>query len=438
MTRLLFAFLLFGACFSSGDQPTLPGEVRTVFHVAESDDRCGPFMYIADVAFGETFGYAYTLPYFRETDGDMCPTNVQVELPVYRFGFAPTDEESSTEQVGNVGRSSQGFSVNSPPRVAASGPDSAAWLYGDSNDGARTNLVGASPALIPLQTAGGVGGGYTPGGMAADTMTLYFALKRSGSGGGGGGGMIRTWPNDPQYPSGDGSTFPDDSTYDLFAKTWGDATAPDRLFEEPGAPDPAIPLEPKLNCIWAKQCMIDNFDSLFFIEHKDLTGTAGSLLTRWTKDTHVKSQLGIVEAGKGVPVGFAATPTTFVFTVSNREFSPLICELTSVDLAPSGVITTLFNTMSFSCMDAAIDATHAYFAIVEVTESGQRMRGLGIGRVALAPPHEFESIRHGITGQSRGPRRVYVGGGSEVYAVDPFAIGAIKKSAFEGRHDFER
>jgi hypothetical protein len=107
-----------------------------------------------------------------------------------------------------------------------------------------------------------------------------------------------------------------------------------------------------------------------------------------------------------------------------------------VDLA-TGTITILVNTLAFSCMDTEIDATHAYFAIVEVTEDVNRMRGTGLGRVALAPPHEIETIRHGIIGESRGPRRIYVGGGSEVFAVDPFVIAAIKKTSFEGRHDFD-
>ena len=88
----------------------------------------------------------------------------------------------------------------------------------------------------------------------------------------------------------------------------------------------------------------------------------------------------------------------------------------------------------FSCAHLSIDATHVYFAIVSI--GNQRMRGDGIGRISIAD-QTFESLDLGIQGESAGPRRVYLAGDS-MFAVDPFVVAAIKKTALDGKQDFAK
>ena len=101
----------------------------------------------------------------------------------------------------------------------------------------------------------------------------------------------------------------------------------------------------------------------------------------------------------------------------------------------------VFQTTKFSCMDAALDGTSIYFAIVSVPVqndcgscSPQDMHGDGIGRVSLVDGTD-EELALGVSGVSTGPRRVYLDG-PDIFSVDPFVIAKLPKSALDGKHDF--
>ena len=417
MKRLGFLLAALGACFGEGPTPTTPTGATIVMSVAKpvGDDECSGryYLYIAGVALAGDAGYAMTLPYvpqWGDCDGSGGGNTPQIEVPVHSFA----KNGGSTTMIGIAGRSNFG----SQPRIAAA--TSAGWAYMEqtANMGTQVYVRGTTlqNTMIPMNM-----GFYSPVAMTADANAFYIAGLQSGGSNGRNNDV-----NDPSYPCCGPLSPPSDVDGRIFAVTQtGTMTT--------------LPIQPKFNHQTLKNALVNNTTSLFYTEYEPpITSSSATLVRSVLKNGTSPLKVGTIPRASGVPVGLGASDAFVAWSSSIAyEFFPALpqCRIGGYDLVTSTEV-QLFNTTQFSCMDAATDGTHVYFAIVDVEEDhSQNMRGLGLGRVSIATK-TFESIRTGVTGRAAGARRVYLDG-TDVYAVDPFVVAKIAKSAFDGMSDFE-
>jgi len=413
MKRLLL-LLAVPACFGEGPEPTMPTDATVLFHVSVPLDQfCSNSRFIGDVALGTGKGYALTVPYLPSygncgNNGGQAP---QAVIPVSYFGTTTT----TVGAIGNAGQSDP----NSPnhPRLAAAG-DLVGWSYIDRTmqTGGEV-VVGTSSMTTKIPMTAGF---FMPIAMTADPTTFYVGgVMSNGTTG------KNSDVDDPTYPCCGPFSYPGDINGHIYAITGGTVTT--------------LPTAPKFNYNTLKSALVSNSTSLFFTEFAQPIGTTSpTLINSARKDGTMPATLGMIPKTEGTPVGLGASDTFVAWSSSvlyeNLPYPPGFCNVSAYDLT-TGTATKLL-TKDFSCMDAAVDDSHVYFAIVDVPDDNQQnMFGLGIGRVSIADK-TFESIRLGITGPTRGVRRVYVDGAEDIVVVDPFVVANIKKSAFAGKHDF--
>jgi hypothetical protein len=403
MKRILLPLVTLAACWSEGPTPTLPSGATTVFWVPRpTQNECSTSIYIADVALATDVGYTLTLPYSPNNcnnNGGMAP---QIDVPVYSFNKTTGEQK----MLGLAGRSNNG----NQPRVAAYG-SAAAWAYvNTSNSGVAVNGQPALTANIQ-QTMGF----YPPVAMTADATRFYVAglqtMNFSGK---------NMDVDDPTYPC----CGPIGSEGGITSQVYAVA---------PTGASTTLPLAPKLNHRTLKNAMTSNATSLFFVENGATTAYGGTI-TRANKDGTGAMMLANASQS-GVVAGFGASDALVAWSVSvayeDRPYPAPFCSIAGWDLVANKQV-GLLDSGDYACMDAAVDATHVYFTIVDVPDV--RMEGLGIGRVNVKDG-TVETLRTGIAGDGVGARRVYLDG-DDIYAVDPFVIAKIPKSALDGKHDF--
>jgi hypothetical protein len=179
--------------------------------------------------------------------------------------------------------------------------------------------------------------------------------------------------------------------------------------------------------------MVGNASSLIYLDHVG----SNTVVRRVLKSDQTRSDIDVSIMSPSVPVGLAADDNRVAIAVSvdvrTGDASTKLCAIRFHDLV-GGMKQTLLNTTQFSCIYAALDATHVYVAIVSVTDDRQTLRGIGIARVKI-DDGSVESLALGIEGRGTGPRRIYLDGES-MFVVDPYVIAKISKHALDGRHDF--
>lgn len=409
--------LAFGfGCFGVGPVPGEPTEATIVYTIDNEllGTGCGTSRYIGSVAIGAfDEGYLVTLPYVPQINcgGNGGALPPQVPVSVEKFQTA----SKGVEVLGEAGIS-DGIE---PPRVAAAGM-SGLWAYLDPQTGAF--VVAPSVAEFSPVSPGPT----TPAGIVADSASIFIAGWSSQDG--------KAEVNNPNFPC-CGPANEGRATGSLTRLPVGETNST------------TLPVAPIYACESMSECLVANTSSLFYAERVEPDFRAQ--ITRFPKaGTSADEAVMIASIDSGntghiTPVGLAANDAHVIWSASveyelqgpGTTLPPPLCIIGSHDLE-TGETSVLLSTTAFSCMHASLDAEYAYFTIMDIDESFQDLRGVGIGRVSLTN-QDFESLAHGIQGRSGGPRRVYVVEDS-MYLVDAYAIARIKTSALEGQHDFSK
>jgi hypothetical protein len=416
MKRRFFLLLAFACgCFGEGPTPTQPTGVTIVFYVSRPEVQCGQLAsYIGPVALGDSVGFAAVLPYLPPSSCNNGGSNngESVAVPVYRFTTmsvaAPEPLETPTQATfGPV-----------PIVVGAHGTDGA-WAYlGAQMSGAPPIKLGGSVQLdlaAPMTE-----GTATPAGMVMDG-THTFVITRD---------TTASVSSDPSYPCCPGNNISGPTTSNAWRVTSGATDYMTAMTSEPFYRESlATPIT-------------QNTQSIFFTTR--VVEPLGQVkLKKLGKDdpaSTVPVEIDAIAQGL-VPVGLAANDDGLVVAVSTFSRASFLAPRCQIIRYPTtGSMETLLDTDAFTCQDVAIDATHAYFAIVSLPMTSNNggpygMRGRGIGRVSLALPHTVETVDIGIDAQSEGPRRVFLAG-DDLFAVTPFEIAKLPTSALAGKTDF--
>ena len=413
-TLSIFAPAAFAACFGAGPVPSLPSGATVMFMPPASSQPCLG-VYVGDVAFGSSFGYAITLPYSNNNDG--CggggPT-----LPIDVFQFSL--DGATSVSIGGAGTA--GGNDGGAPRIIVV-DDAPLWVYPSNSSSGLTE----GPSGSTLGSANG-GGILVPVGMVTDGTTTYVAALQGNSSG--------TDVESPDYPDtqNQGTIGFGQGQFDLIGPGPGSGSPPTPMFD----------------CGAANHCLAANpTDLYYFGTSQSGQGPNLVVIEQLSKADNSTVQVGSIPAGfAGAPVGIAATPTEVAWAASidyenTSDVNETGCTITKAsDLTsatPSQMV--LLSTTRFSCMGLSIDADEnaAYFAIVSVIVDDNHggnayMSGKGIGRIDLSTG-DFTSVDLGISGESNGPRRVHPQD-EFLYAIDPEAIAQIAKSSLVGHHDF--
>jgi hypothetical protein len=179
---------------------------------------------------------------------------------------------------------------------------------------------------------------------------------------------------------------------------------------------------------------------VYWLDSTHVTTDLGRVMAASKSDwaTDIGHRVGGIQAVPGLPTGFVglAASDSYVAWAAAPEPSPgsTGCWVWSSlkDGAPKEIFDSDLAQTSFSCSGLAIDATYAYFAMVEVYVppagvDSSVLLGKGIARVPLAGgPLETVPLQ---ADRWYGPRRVLVDD-TYVYAIDPSYVLRFPKTAF--------
>jgi hypothetical protein len=406
------AGVIVAGCFGEGPTPADPVGAQILFHAkkdpAQSD--CDS-MYIGAVAFGDgPDGFAVTLPYALQNMSN-CSAPTRRTIVVQSFG--KNGDAGHFPRAGDPeprAGNSDGGTVW--PLLAAAG-DGPTWAFVNETVQPREGRV--EPGEVPIVDTNNR---ISPAGLHADATATYLAVTVDN-------GSVGQTVNHPQYPC--CGNFPVQQR------------PPGRITRIQGTSviDLTIDRTPWLWTETSADTLVGNSTSLVYLDHADTLDDTEVRIIPKAGGPAVNLDVSI-EAPM-VPVGLAADDAHVAIAVSrdyrNTDPSTKLCAIRLHDLVQGPQPKTLLNTSAFSCMGAALDTTHVYFAIVSVGDDRQDMRGIGIGRIQISD-RTFEGLELGIEGRSAGPRRIYLDGES-MYVVDPYVIAKISKHALDGRRDFE-
>jgi len=424
MKRLTLLLVALAGCWDS-PTPELPSGVDVLLSEKPVyNANCGDpaARYIGDVAFGDGYIYAVTYQWQAPTDGDNCGGNQETfDVPVIR---RPLPGSGGQPDTFDAGKSSSG-TVST--RVAGS-TTRGAWVH-TPNDQSGTIEVSNDPGqtVEPLIiSTTGLGGLFLPMGFVADDTYGYLVATTQQ--------MLTRDVNEPRYPAG--------------AANGGVQPAPVSLARRIEWSNNAVVSITMPNGMYSigdtlKTSLVANTTTLFVAVRDSMDQEGDVEIHSIAKDTPTSTlKLGTVPRETGVPVGMSATDTTLAWTVSSfyptngTPPSPR-CGVFVRDLAGGSMAERIYTSFDHNCMDIALDDMHAYFAITHADKDDSSpgaygMRGLGLARVLLAPPHTFESIDLGIETDFAGPRRVWIDG-EYLIAAEPFTVVRIRKNALAGR-----
>lgn len=407
---------LLSSCFGDGPVPVQPDEATVLYSVPAipGGDECNESRFVDGVAVGPNgLGYVLTAPY--------APTNpcggVLRAGPVAVESFSTSEKQ--VDQLGEAG------SIDTPrraARVSVSG-DGPLWAYNIRNDAVKIDPKDVEITGLPPQAS-------AVAGLTQDTEFIYLATWSEPNGG-------PEPVNSPNYPC-CGPLFEDFIDPGAIRKI----NKADNVVQ-------TLAVTPNFACETLDTCFVSNSADLFYVERP----SAGTSVTinRYPKSggttTDVELLGEVFGAGTagGPPmvgvVGLAATDSHVAWSESVQHLaqgfsdpiSPPSCKITVLTLA-TGESEVVLNTANFSCAHATLDDTDVYFTIVDFDKESQSVHGVGVARVDLGSSN-VESLDHGIAGRLGGPRRLYLEGDT-MYLVASFAIASVKKTALDGRDDF--
>lgn len=408
----LFAVGSTAACFGAGPSPTSSADATIVFALHEppqssdSNQTCsGDWRYVGAVAFTAGSGYALPLAY----EGDNCQSTGQ-------GGSTSTVAVTSFNLAGGdvMGAPGAELTIQSGrPRVAVSPSGMVATAVSVTTMGNNylTVSLGAQSATISPSSVNN--GSFDLRGLVADDDAVWIAAVANPS-----NGPPVPDPDSPDYPGGSpGSSSASSAFVQVDPTTWTVTTAATVDFDGD----------------YMKQVLVGNPTALYFV----VSGQNGDVaevmaMARGGTATAIGSIPGGLAANV-VPVGLAASPgnVAFAAAVMPQDAQPGCWIWLSDGVNPA---TPVLSTTEFACSDVALDSDHVYFTIVQLDTEGDRLDGVGLGRVTFDGA-TVETMALELTGYT-GARRVHLDGAGNLYAIDPKVIGKLSADALAGRSDF--
>lgn len=413
------------ACFGSGPEPQKSQATALLVapSVPSGGDPCNDSRYISSIAFNDTNGYALFEPYTPMNSGNCTMNNTSASVGVVSFDF--NGGNTAGNPVGPAGQSNQSVS----PPIAAS-PGTAYWATG--------NLIYANAAMGNLDFGGGSGnqGNFTPISLAPGPSKL-FILGYMSTGG------FQQEPWSPQWPQGGGGGL------NLNQGTLISVPLP--FPQSPITATTVASLTPY--CAEVKHCLASNPTTVYYLEQSMNAATIAAItsVSKIDGTTAPVNTISNTVSQSAIPVGIAASPLYVAWAVANsgmnltnQQLQPGCWIYAQSVAAPPNGDALRFQSGKFSCLDVALDASYAYFAIVASDEPSSNcnggcappIKGIGIGRVSLSGPMTFESLSTRVSGDFGGPRRLFVSAdGGSLFVVDPTVVAKIPLAAFDGQQD---
>jgi hypothetical protein len=422
MIRAL-ALVPLAACFGEGPTPKPAPGVVVVYRAPAADphDPCNTSQYIGAVTFMNDTGYAIPLPYSPNNVQGGCQGSPQPrQLSVWTFPTSGMQPDGMMLGQGAAGAYSQG---QGRPALAQNG-QTVRFAY--QNGGA----VEIGPDQAVLTTSTGVGN--APLSLAFDDTRVFVAVMQPN------GGVND--PFSPPYPCCGGNNNGSSSGY-IYALPLPLAPSSN--------PAPLAGNNPlALFCDEVDHCITLTPTDVAYIEHAGPTTVAQ---IRMIAKNGAGSPVNLGDTGNvvpigAVPVGLHADQTRVVSSFAMSALSgnklPPGCWIFASDLATPMTARPVLQTSRWSCMDARLDGDDIYFTIIgsdmcENCGGNSALHGLGIGRVSISDPMQFESIALGVSGFGAGPRRLRVDTDS-IFAIDPLLVARIAKTDLAGQHDFKQ
>jgi hypothetical protein len=420
-TPIAIALVPLAACFGEGPTPkAAPGTV-VVYRAPAADpqDPCNTSQYIGAVTFLNDNGYAIPLPYSPNNVQGGCQGSPQPrQLSVWTFPKSGMQPDGMILGQGGAGTYTQG---GGRPSLAQNGQT---FRFAYQNGGA----IEIAPDQAALTTSTGIGN--APLSLAFDDTRVFVAIMLPNTG--------TVDPFSPPYPCCGGNGGGASSGY-IYALPLP--------LPASSNPTPLGGSQPRsLFCDEVDHCIALTPTGVAYLEHagpsivaqirviaKDGSGSPVNL-----------GDTGSIVSQGAVPVGLQADPTRVVSSFAMSALAgnkvPPGCWIFASDLAAPGTARLVLGTSRWSCMDARLDGDDIYFTIIgsDVCENcggNSALHGLGIGRVSISDPSQFESIAIGVSGFGAGPRRLRVDS-DFIFAIDPLVVARIAKTDLNGQHDF--
>lgn len=414
--RALPILVLLTGCFGSGPVPLGPSTATVVMQLPVTT-ACNSAQYIDDVALGPDLGIAIATPY-QGNDSGNCGGQ-QPDRPVDVYGFNISLGRDHSKIVGQAGMS---HGDKHPHACAAE-----YWAYADPSNNQNLLVNDGTSAMLQLANPMGT---VDPAGFASDATAAY--LEGWVANGGGDSGIAN--PDFPPCDNCGGTQTTSGASFTQFVFNGGTSQLPITL---PSGDEPA--------CEEVEDCLVDAGGMLWFVT-RNLGEGAGRVWSFPAASTGTLAHLPAISlAGNRTFTGLAADATHVVWSLgpdfTQVHASENDCEIYANDLA-TGTTTMLLQTSKFSCAGIALDpATEdVYFAAVHVlvTDTGNNgnnyaLHGDAVGRVSIAD-QTVETLALGFAGKATGPRRVLVDG-SDLYLVDPLAVGRMPLTELDGKLD---
>jgi hypothetical protein len=419
-TSLLLPFLLTG-CFGGGPTPTPPAGASIAFAtpLPPPDSTCNNSVYNGPIVFDASQGYVMTLAYQPEGNcggggggGPNQPVNVTV------FPLDGSNPLGSPLPMGGAGDYNSG---QTRPAMTSDGT-TVKWLYINGPD------LTLGPDTTKLMTSGGMTfGGQSILATAVDSANVYVLGAAASMG-------QLTDPYNPSYPNFGGG---------------GNSGGLLALLGKIAVPVPQntsvtiTPMAtPTINCGELDRCMVANATTLYVMAQDPSMGQL-SQLEAFPKTGGAPTTLGVLaptpQVENPVPVGLDADNQHVAWAMANSATMTPINPGCEIFVSDGTTSMGVFASKKFSCLDVAVAGDWVYFTAIGSSQcnncgGNSSLLGLGIGRVQISNPSNFNTIGFGFTGVGQGPRRVHVVG-DFVYAIDPLAVVRIPTSAFDGQND---
>lgn len=400
--RRMLLLLVLPACFGKGAAPSgdpSQGEILFAIQPPNPEAPCQVSPFIGSVAFANGEGYLATHGFLPQCDGQGNASQ-RIDANIIHIPQGDTVSMAGTTTEGGGQR----------PRVAIGG-GTVEWVYAEANGS------GAPPLELgtldnPEQPVAGATN--IEAALVFDGTTTIIATAAPPAG-----------PSDSNAPR-----FP-------CCMTQGGNDPMGQLISL----NPPATVGPRpLHCAELKDCIVASADAVFY--WVDLQGTHLERAAR--PDLGTLTDYPDFLGPNLEPGGMAASASLVAWTESlnflgDGANTRSQCKVSTLPSdAPAGSQSdVILETSAFSCLDIALDDTHAYFTIVELVggKLDDQVIGIGLGRVALGAPHEVETLDLGFVDANAGPRQLLLDG-DDIITISPFTVGRFKKTVLDGASDF--
>ncbi len=424
------ALVSLAGCYGAGPRPTPPVDAEVVFAAAAPVDPCAVQPYIGNVAIDANgIGYLLAMPYVprRACNGELA---ARADVDTYRFN----DGAGPSGTLLGIATHSDGF-LNRPRILPPISGAAMPVVLSHSETQLSQIVVDRGLGAGPVIAGDGLGPFLDAAGLAIDSDGTVYAA-----------GWVNSCTacsalDSPDYPFAGGSN-PTGLVVSTLTRVDASGST-DLIITDPQK-------HPDLNCALTRDCFVANTTSLVYTGYAHPTGdayigTIAKTATLAATDARIATlALTTFQNIAALAADDAHVAWQIVTNPNQTLGTDGHCQLYWHAAAADGLPAKLvFESEKLECRDLELVGNQLYFTIVRLTgggDSGTFLHGDGIGRITInndgADPSTVELLDLAISGEARGPRRVFVRGG-DVFFVDPLAVVKIAASALDGRADFE-